>query len=135
MRVLPRPGGRDPYRGQGLSAQPGRSAFDDAGPVGPDGLDEVALDALQGVEPGGGVLEHERQPVAPGLPPGLGVGGQVDAVEHDPPVRSATGGRSPSTARPRVDLPQPLSPTSPRLSPAPRRSVTPSTARTAPGAR
>src|SRR4029078_563118 len=48
------------------------------------------------------------------------------------PSRLAPSGRSPIRPRPRVDLPHPDSPTSPRVSPGAISKVTPSTARIAP---
>ena len=56
--------------------------------------------------------------------------GDVDAVERDPCRRSARTSRS--MARPVVLLPQPDSPTRPRVSPRRRLNATPSTARTSP---
>src|SRR5688500_17347472 len=52
--------------------------------VGPDQLDEVALDPLQRIEPRRRILEHQRQLVATGPLPRLGVGCEVDPVEDDP---------------------------------------------------
>src|SRR4051812_44667112 len=48
------------------------------------------------------------------------------------PSRLAPSGKSPIRPRPRVDLPQPDSPTRPRVSPGARSKLTPSTARIAP---
>src|SRR3954469_24715810 len=48
------------------------------------------------------------------------------------PSRLAPSGRSPMRPRPRVDFPQPDSPTRPRVSPGARSKLTPSTARMAP---
>ena len=136
MGVLAGPGRRHPHRGQGLPAEPGRLGLRRPRPVGPDELDEVALDPLQRIEAGGRVLEHQRQPVAPGPPPGLGIRGEVDPVEHDPPGplrhrrQDAEHGpperRLPASAL--ADQPEALA----RRGPP---GVTPSTARTGPRAR
>ena len=50
-------------------------------------------------------------------------------------MRPAVGSRARSIRRPVVVLPQPLSPTSPRVWPASRRKLTPSTPRTVPATR
>jgi hypothetical protein len=82
VRVLPCPGRWHAHRGQRLVARPHCVGLRRPRAVGPDELDEVALDPLQGIEAGGGVLKDERQPVAPGPPPRLRVGREVDPVEQ-----------------------------------------------------
>ena len=92
-----------------------------------------ARDPHERVEPGHRLLEdHAELAPAQASAPWAAASSMSRPLEEQLAVEGGAPGSRPSSPRPRVDLPQPDSPTRPRISPGRTSKVTPSTARTGP---